>query len=260
MGSNIPLFMLEQYLLEELPADRMKAIARQLKTDSDLQQALASLKQSNQAIAQAYPASGMVAAIRCKTMPASQTGRQKWFPGKFTFPVLSMAAVAVVLFLAWPALQINVFHSGETTRIKGNESRLFVYRKSEQSIDLLKNNQTVGRGDLLQIAYHSEAQSFGVILSIDGARQVTLHFPRTPDDTTKLAAAKKTLLPAAYELDDAPDFERFFFITSAVELDVQSTLQAARALAENTQQAIHAPLALPKDWQQISVVLKKGDH
>ncbi len=40
------------------------------------------------------------------------------------------------------------------------------------------------------------------------------------------------VLPSAYELDDAPGFERFFLVYSAKPFDVAAVDPAARALAQ----------------------------
>jgi hypothetical protein len=72
-----------------------------------------------------------------------------------------------------------------------------------------------------------------VILSVDGRGVVTLHYPESEDKDPILDQYKKTFLSTSYELDDAPDFERFFFITSKSEIDVQAILNSAKVLAKH---------------------------
>jgi hypothetical protein len=64
-------------------------------------------------------------------------------------------------------------------------------------------------------------------------------------------------LPHAYELDDAPGFERFFLVTCARAFSVQPVLDAAHAVARGAT-ARTAPLALPSELEQSSVTLEKA--
>ena len=57
---------------------------------------------------------------------------------------------------------------------------LRLYRRVAGADQLLRDGATARPGDLLQLAYAAGGETHGVILSIDGAGSVTLHFPRTP--------------------------------------------------------------------------------
>ena len=64
------------------------------------------------------------------------------------------------------------------------------------------------------------------------------------------------VLPSAYELDDAPGFERFFLVYSAKPFDVSEVDPVARALS------LHAAgergvLSLPRGLGQFTLLLKK---
>ena len=66
-------------------------------------------------------------------------------------------------------------------------------------------------------------------------------------------------LRESYELDDAPGFERFFFVTVAQDepaLEVARVMDAARALAAS-EDAREAALELPEGWRQQSLLLTK---
>jgi len=89
----------------------------------------------------------------------------------------------------------------------------------------LKNGARAKAGDLLQLAYIPAGKTYGVIFSIDGSGIVTLHHPESKGNSSILKQEKKNLLPSSYELDNAPDFERFFFITTMEEIEVQSINQ-----------------------------------
>jgi hypothetical protein len=72
-------------------------------------------------------------------------------------------------------------------------------------------------------------------------------------------SAETATLPHAYALDDAPGFERFFFITANEPIDVQHSLAAVRALAGRADSAT-AALELPAGFRQRSLYLRKPDR
>ena len=97
---------------------------------------------------------------------------------------------------------------------------------------------------------------YGVLLSIDGAGRVTQHLPEPgASAASTLHAPSEIRLPSAYELDDAPGFERFLLITSTQPFPVAAALDAARSLAGQGQSARTAPLPLPPAFHQTSVLL-----
>ena len=95
------------------------------------------------------------------------------------------------------------------------------------------------------------------IVSIDGAGVVTLHHPDTATEEAQLGGDGRVDLPYSYELDDAPDFERFVFVTSNEPFDVHAVLLSAKRLA-GTDSAQDGDLSLDGRLHQHSLVLKKG--
>ncbi|MEZ4473614.1 MAG: hypothetical protein R3F60_23055 [bacterium] len=88
-------------------------------------------------------------------------------------------------------------------------------------------------------------------------RAVTLHFPDTASADTALPAGQQLVtLPHAYQLDDAPRFERFFFVTAHHPLDVGELLAEARQLAADDAAEDAAP-ALPADVAWTDLLLRK---
>ena len=80
---------------------------------------------------------------------------------------------------------------------------------------------------------------------------MTLHWPETTDGTAAaLQAAGEVRLPSAYELDDAPAFERFFLVRAATPFSVATAVEAARALAAQPSARTQS-LALPPGFEQI---------
>ena len=111
------------------------------------------------------------------------------------------------------------------------KTQIIIYRKKGDEAEVLKDGELAKAGDLLQIAYVPAGKTYGIIISIDGNGVVTLHYPENINSSTILKQEKTVLLSSAYELDDAPEFERFFFITALAEINVQEILKQAKALA-----------------------------
>jgi hypothetical protein len=145
-------------------------------------------------------------------------------------------------------------------RLKG-PARLLAFRQAGQQVERLDQDAVVRAGDVIQLRYKAGGQSHGVIASVDGAGVVTLHFPLREDAPPEATAVSPdtTTLPHAYALDDAPRFERFFFITANDPVDVQQILAALHALGRREDSAT-APLDLPAGLRQWSLRLRKPDR
>jgi hypothetical protein len=111
--------------------------------------------------------------------------------------------------------------------------------------------------DLVQLAYVAGAARFGMVVSIDGAGGVTQHLPVAGALPANLAGTGEVGLPHSYELDDAPGFERFFFITAARTFSPAQVLEAARALARTPEEARRKPLPIDPTLTQESLLLEK---
>jgi hypothetical protein len=81
-----------------------------------------------------------------------------------------------------------------------------------------------------------------VIVSIDARGGVTLHLP-PGGERAALLKSGHALLDQAYELDDAPGWERFYFVTGETPFAVADVVNAARKVAAPG--APRAPAALP---------------
>ena len=98
-------------------------------------------------------------------------------------------------------------------RAKGDGAHLYVYLKDGNKAIQLANDARVKEGDVLQLSYISAGAQYGAILSIDGSGAVSFHYPESGATSAKLSGSGEIPLDFAYKLDDAPNFERFFFIT-----------------------------------------------
>lgn len=275
LDNKIDDLTLEQYILDELPPARVKQVELLLDTQPALRTRLEELEQSNNNILEKYTPARMATAIndRVRVEKAKQEARQ---PQRspllkrlfYAVPTLTAAVIAffviLPIFKGGPAnpVYIDPQTGLEITRLKGEEKGpLMIYRQIENSgKELLKANDTAREGDLLQLAYNSGGRQYGVILSIDGRGVVTLHFPESESGSTKLEPRQKVLLKTAYELDDAPDFERFFFITSFKPIDVANIKTRAQQLAGNEEKRKVSPINLDKNLEQNSILIRKGER
>lgn len=165
-------------------------------------------------------------------------------------------AAACALLLMWPRSAPRQLET--TERSKGLAPSLQVYRRQGSSAELLGPETPLRAHDVLQLGYVAAGHAHGVLLSIDGAGQVTLHQPAEPQASTRLQGTQgERLLTTAYELDDAPDFERFFWIVADQPLPVDTLLARARALATDKDRAQRELLVLPARATQYTVSFRK---
>jgi hypothetical protein len=258
-------FVLERYLLGELPREDAAEVDRAAAADARVRAALTDLEGSNRDILARYPAPSFKARLfdrlEDRTSPAP-----KW--PRWAVPV--SAAAALVLALLWigpqfrrPTGDLAPGLGGENDLVKGDaaldltRTQLLVYKKTGELAKRVADGSVAGPGAILQLAYVTASERFGVILSIDGRGEVTRHFPVDAGGSTALSLRQRVLLPAALELDDAPGFERFFLITSSSPIDVGTVLDKAQALARDPVAAERADLDLPVRLKQTSVLILK---
>ena len=265
---------LERYLLEELPARRMQEISERIGKDEDLRREIDRLKASNAEILAMYPPRAMAAEIERKLSARGPVSGKESGPGRSKRWLLAAPAAAAALLV----LAIVLFNPGEDPgpggrqvltegiRIKGEEGidlsrpQIIIYRKNGTTAEVLQNGDTALAGDLLQLAYVSAGKEFGMIFSLDGNGVITLHYPAEPGGTTALGTDDKVLLANAYELDDAPDFERFFFVAAAQPIHVAAVLEQAAALRNSPSSGRRGGLALDEGHIQFSMLLEKGER
>jgi hypothetical protein len=186
-------------------------------------------------------------------------------PQRWAFPALAAALVLLgVLFVTndaehapWPHAELQRGASS-LERAKGLVPAIHVYRRRSGSAERLDAGAVLRAHDLLQLGYVAAGRKYGVLVSIDGAGQVTLHHPAAPElDSVIEAGSGERLLPSAYEIDAAPDFERFFWVVSPRSLAVTAVLAAARELARDPQRAREEPLRLPPSTEQFALTFRK---
>lgn len=252
----IPDWKLERFLTGDLPEEEMNKLHELEANDAVFANRVKMLREDNKAILSKLPFETLAANLGTG---AAGEGRANLGTGaagtaaknavknaprftlvKFAAVAMFVFAVALVAFFAQRETSVmnervggdvaNVNGSQNTqvalaetqsdTRIKGFDSRMEVWKKTPAGIVQLNDLDSVGEGDEIQLRYAVPEKCFGLLFSMDGNGALTLHM----GDGVKaieLAPGKMNSLPFAYKLDDAPYFEKFFFVTSPKEFAVE---------------------------------------
>jgi len=244
---RLPDYLLERLALGELPEEEARAAQEQLAREPDGAQRLSDLRVSDAELLARHPPQAVVREIERRqraVIVRLPRRRAAWLAAS-----AGVFAAVVLAVLLRPA--------PEQTWIKG-DAALLVYRSRGTEVEQLQNGAIAKAGDTVQLAYVRARQAYGAIISVDGAGRVTLHLPERDGDAARLVRDARTELPHAYELDAAPEFERFFLITSDSPFPVSIALDAARKVAARGNTARTEPLALPKGFEQSWFVLMKA--
>lgn len=246
----------ERFLLDELDAREQAEVERAL----DAQERSALVREDAELRAWLF---ARVAPARFAERIAARAARGVR-PRGWAIPALTAALVLLGLLLVpaeprtpWPPSAVQRGASG-LERAKGLVPAIHVYRRHAGSAERLDAGAALRAHDLLQLGYVAAGRKYGVLVSIDGAGQVTLHRPAAPDlDSALEPGSGEHLLSSAYEIDDAPEFERFFWVVSPLPLAPAAVLEAARELAREPGRAREEPLRLPRGVEQYALTFRK---
>jgi hypothetical protein len=292
---HISPLMLERYHVGDITDDEKQSIESALKEKPGLgdswAKALADLDRSDGEIRGRYPGSLMLRQIEARARRSR--GRSRLGGPGHSPLIWGLCAAALVLAIALPVLwgsgALGRARGGlpPEDRVKGAESpapaELSVYLKTDSRDIKLAERSVLRAGNTIQLAYSVNAEPlgspvglgrsgarssnpalkafprerYGVIFSIDGRSAVTLHFPYAPGQSTRLIAGKQVPLDEAYTLDDAPDFEIFFFIVNDEALDARAILASAEQLARNPALAMERCDAVFWDYEVKTLILRK---
>lgn len=271
-------YYLERYVLGELPEEEAQVILQLASENPAIKAALDEIEMSNLNILTLYPPSKVKTSLLSRyDNEVNKPIVSRWLdmsfsPSKRIFAISSVctALLLLIIFFVLPETDrktgVDPYDIGEDfSLVKGinsvdlTKTQLLVFRKNKEEVEILDSGTQANKGDLLQLAYVAAQKSFGMILSIDGRGEITLHFPEEKDGSTELLMNKRFLLSHAIELDDAPDFERFFFITSKNKINVENVLRIVGDLIKNPDRVKESDLDLPEGLDQYSVLILKGE-
>lgn len=221
MTVSVDSWTLERFVLGELPGEELRTIEKAIAGDPSLARQVDELRESNREILARYDRATVGAAIRGRTAVVSAAPWSR----RLALP----AAAAVSLLAALAALpdlrsRMDRAESLEETRIKGAVSSLHIFRKTRTGSEALASGSAVAEGDIVRLGYKTTGHRWGVIVSIDGRGHITRHWPASGAMASSLQADGVVLLDQAFELDDAPRFERFYLATSDRPFAVESLI------------------------------------
>lgn len=258
---RIPDLFTEQDALGELPLHCDPDIRTRLEAEPQRSARLAELQVSNRQILADYPPEQMAREIKIRAeREAKQEQRQIALRLAMVVVPAVILLVLAVIFLAPMILETGrpeeTVLPPDVIRVKG-PARLIMHRKVAGGDEKLDSGSLAKTGDLIQIGYFAGEAEHGVIFSVDGRDEVSLHFPDDAAGSTRLEKKNLVNLDFSYELDDAPEFERFFFVISEKPIDVQKVLDAAKNLGAELESKLSLPAGLK---QKEFVLIKKKDQ
>jgi len=266
--NRISTFLLERYRIGEVTNEEKLRVENALARDTTLAAALAEMDRADSDFRQKFPKEKFFSSDKFSQRPAPRIALRR---PRVPAVIWGLCAAALVLVIALPLLILKDRGSvGNNDRMKGaageNSSELSVYLKEDSSGKsiMLQDQADIREGNTVQLAYLVKGgDKYGVIFSIDGRSAVTLHYPYRPGLSTRLVSGKAVPLDEAYTLDDAPDYEMFFFVTGDNPLDVRGVLNTAQRLASQIERSpqeadIHGNAAF-NDYDLAILTLWKED-
>jgi len=230
--SRISTFLLERYHLGEVTPEEKLMVENAIARNEALAKAVSDLDTGDEDFWRRYP--------RERLFIDNHDIRRRY--RRVPPLVWGICAAAAVLAIALPLLILrNPTHAEFGDRMKGaatsSSIELNVYLRGKDGSDSVRlaDQAGIAEGNTVQLAYrvYNEGLSgkWGVIFSIDGRSAVTLHFPYNARQSTQLVSGKAVPLDEAYTLDDAPDYEIFFFVADNAPMEASGILNTARRLA-----------------------------
>lgn len=248
-GGQISPLTLERAAQGKLTADEFDALG------PDAAEHVARLSADSEAVLQQYPPEREVAQILRK---AEALKKRKRPTRQIAWAAAAAPAFAVALLVLMPATDSGLSDPlvmGERTK---GPAILQVYRQTSAGQERLRTGAAARAGDVLQLRFDARGRAFGAIVSVDGAGVITAHLPQNMHGPAAKLDSTLITIEEAYELDDAPQFERFFLVTSAQPFEMRTVQAAIEALNDDPTRVARAPLGLGPDIEQVSLQLVKA--
>ncbi|MCK5689084.1 ActD-like protein [Myxococcota bacterium] len=259
MKEKISELMIERFVLGELPEAQARKVRAELEATDEGLARLAEIEKSNTEILEQYPVQKVTKEVQRRKAEADfRDLKAAAKPPLFRFALYAAPVFSALLIF----VVINMDEGGivqspqEVIYLKG-DAQLVIHRlRGDMQQKLEPDSAEAMATDRLQIAYRADAAKFGVIFSIDGKGVVTLHLS-DGEMAMALKMGELVSLPHSYELDDAPDFERFFFVSGDEPFVVDTIREAARKLVSDLKRAATEPLELPPGLHQVDFKVRK---
>ena len=273
MNESYSNIKLEQYVLNELSADEARTLERAAQKDETLKKRIEEIRISNTEIHALVDESEALREVQYRIKNneirrEQEKNNQKqhknstWTRLAYVMPVFAIVAVSTFMIKENPSVTssspFEVTEDG--VRFKGLEPHINIYQQTESGAKLVNHNAVLHEGDSLQLSYIAAGQNFGAIFSIDGRNVVTQHFPLDDQASVKLHNSGELMMERSYQLDDAPKYEHFFFVTSNSPFDLQEVINLAKNETADKQENTESINGLPKHINQFVITIKKAEQ
>jgi anti-sigma factor RsiW len=259
--TGTPDVIVERYRLGELPEAEAARLEELLRVDETLRQRLVELEASDQEIRRRYPPEWLADRIRERLRAGSQPAPRPKPAWSWHWPVpAALAAAAVVLLVLAPRPFGPPSPSAPPTspdRIKGLDPSLALFRRTPEGSETLADGAVARPGDQIRIGYRAAGRAYGVIVSVDGRGAVSVHLAADDAQAASLRSGETVLLDRAFQLDDAPLWERFYFVAAERPFALAPIVAAVRAVAPKRALDAAPRLPLPSQYQQFVITLVK---
>jgi hypothetical protein len=236
---------LERFVLGELPDPEAARVRHAVAADASLGERLRALETSREDEAIAALARNV------RTRLAGEPSPAPW--ARWAVP----AAIAIVIAVA-VAQPFERTPTSEAERIKGPDATLTIYRQTPSGSEQLDDRSVAHTGDVIRIGYRVNGDGFGAIVSVDGRGTVTVHYPDGAPTARPMSGGRGVLLSHAYELDDAPRWERFYIVTGAAPFPIETIVDAVERAASGG--AASPVLDLAPEMTQATFLLQKDSR
>lgn len=267
-----PDWKIERYLIGELPSGEARRLESAMRADAGLALRLRNLREEHARLRADHPSEAMAEGIARRLLTAGSAldprpRRYAWprlhLPAPVWAPALAMIMVLAILPFT-PYSPLRPSGSAEAgpeggsggERLKGLKPRLLMHRKAAEGSVRLRDGERVRGGEVIQIQYESAGRAQGALFSLDAEGQVTRHLPDRGETSAPLESGGPVALGFAYELDDAPGWERFYLIASDRPFDLPAVEAALRRLRATGPRGADS-LALPPGLEQSTFILLK---
>lgn len=221
----VPDWKLERYLTGDLPDEEMRKIRNLEISDEVFAGRVRMFREDSRAILRKMPFETLSA--RLDMAPSQANGRGSAGSNIIKFAVAAALVLSVVTVALFSQKEITpsvaeqgagtdvamLVDSGNDTRIKGMDARMEAWKKTDGGIAKLEDMSDAREGDEIQLRYSVPQKCYGLLFSMDGNGAITMHMG-DGDKAIALEPGKMVTLPYAYKLDNAPHFEKFFFLVS----------------------------------------------
>jgi hypothetical protein len=245
---RVPPLVLERWLCEEASAEERALVERAYAPEER-----ARLKSADAALR----ARLIRSPVRARLVVEQAARRRRHVQGGAAALVAAAAAFALTVLPARDAGPGGGEPRVEVDRAKGLAPELRIYRSTPHGPERVASGTRARSHDLVQLALVGVGSRCAAVFSVDGRGTFTWHY-RSGEALAGERGEQR--LPHAYELDDAPAFERFWMVVGACPLALDVIEARARALARDEAARALASLAVPAGLTLVEARLVKEEE